>query len=73
MSSLLGPAVVDDRDEAIEYSSHKWLEGKSDRQFGGTCKFAKDAGESATFSFSGMCHLQSFDWFTLMLYLQEHL
>ncbi|KAF9266225.1 hypothetical protein L218DRAFT_102541 [Marasmius fiardii PR-910] len=53
MSSVSGLAIIDDKDQAIRYSSFKWFDGRSDRQFNGTCKFSKVAGENATLSFSG--------------------
>jgi hypothetical protein len=53
MSTLLGPVVIDDRDTAVDYSRSQWLNGESDRQFGGTCKFSRVAGANATLSFSG--------------------
>lgn len=59
MSSATGLAVVDDLDPTIHYSGPKWLQGRGDRLFGGTCRFVKVAGENATFTFSGALTLKN--------------
>ncbi|KAL0570816.1 hypothetical protein V5O48_011131 [Marasmius crinis-equi] len=53
MSTAPGPAIIDDRDSAVRWSGPTWFEGKSDRLFGGTCKFSRVAGVNGTLSFSG--------------------